>query len=86
LEVLERLCKKVRRKQPKLFANNSWILQPNNAPAHTALAVREFLAPKQITVLEHPAYSLDFFLFRKIKEILKGRHFYDISGNTMAAL
>ena len=39
----------------------------------------EFLATKQITVLEHPAYSPDlapndFFLFPKIKEILKGRH------------
>ena len=36
----------------------------------------EFLATKQITVLEHPAYSpdvapSDFFLFPKIKEILK---------------
>jgi len=36
----------------------------------------EFLATKQIIVLEHPAYSLDlapndFFLFPKIKEILK---------------
>jgi len=32
--------------------------------------------------LEHPAYSPDlthdFFLFPKIKEILKGRHFDDI--------
>jgi histone-lysine N-methyltransferase SETMAR len=42
--------------------------------------VREFLASKQITVLEHPPYSpdlapSDFFLFPKIKEILKGRHF-----------
>jgi len=51
----------------------------------------EFLATKQITVLEHPAYSpdlapSDFFLFPKIKEILKGRHFDDISSNTMAAL
>ena len=27
--------------------------------AHTALFVGEFLATKQITVLEHPAYSLD---------------------------
>jgi len=44
-------------------------------------------------VLEYPAYSLDpapsdFFLFPKIKEILKGRHFddiYDISSNTTAA-
>jgi len=54
----------------------------------------EFLATKQITVLEHPAYSPDlapndFFLFPKIKEILKGRHFddiYNIRSNTTAAL
>jgi hypothetical protein len=42
--------------------------------------VREFLATKQITVFEHPAYSPDlapndFFLFPKIKEILKRRQF-----------
>jgi len=54
----------------------------------------EFLATKQITVLEHPAYSPDldlndFFLFSKIKEILEGRHFDDIDDiriNTKAAL
>ena len=68
--------------------------QAHAAPAHTALSVREFLATKQITVLEHPAYSPDlapndFFLFLKIKEILKGRHFDDIDdvrSNTTAAL
>jgi len=56
--------------------------------------VREFLATTQITVLEHPAYSPDlapndFFLYPKIKEILKGRHFDgidDIRCNTTAAL
>jgi len=56
--------------------------------------VREILATKQITVLEHPAYSpdlapSDFFLFPNIKETLKGRHFDDIDNirsNTMAAL
>ena len=45
-------------------------------------------------MLEHPAYSpdlapSDFFLFPKIKEILKGRHFDDtenIRSNTTAAL
>ena len=76
------------------FVNNSWILHHNNAPAHTALSVREFLATKQITVLEHPAYSTDlpsndFFLFPKIKKILEGRHFDDIDdirSNTTAAL
>ena len=59
LEVLKRLREKVRRKRSELFANNSWILHHDNAPAHTALSVREFLATKQITVLEHPAYSPD---------------------------
>ena len=59
LEVLKRLREKVRRKRPKLFANNSWILHHDNAPALTALSAREFLATKQITVLEHPAYSPD---------------------------
>ena len=56
--------------------------------------MREFLATKQITVLEHPAYSPDlapsgFFLFSKIKEILKARHFDDIDdirNNTTAVL
>jgi hypothetical protein len=76
LEVLERLRDKVRRKRPELFGNNSWILHHDNAPTHTALSVREFLATKQITVLLHPAYSpdlahSDFFLFPKMKEILK---------------
>ena len=63
------------------------------SPAHTALSVREFLATKRITVL-HPAWSRDlapsdFFLFAKIKEIFKGRHFDDsddIRSNTTAAL
>ena len=56
--------------------------------------MRECLATKRITVLEHTAYSpdlapSDFFLFPKIKEILKGSHFDDIDdirGNTTAAL
>ena len=45
-------------------------------------------------MLEHPAYSPDLaasdcFMFPKIKEILKGRHFDDIDdirNNTTAAL
>ena len=59
-----------------------------------ALSVREVLPSKQITVLKHPISSpdlvpSDFFLFQKIKKILKGRHFDDIDyirRNTMAAL
>jgi hypothetical protein len=59
LEVPKRLREKIRRKRPELFANNSWILHHDNAPAHTALPVREALATKQINVLKHPAYSPD---------------------------
>jgi len=59
LEVRKRLREKVRRKRPELFANNSWILHQDNAPAHAALSVKEVLATNQITVLEHPAYSPD---------------------------
>ena len=66
----------------------------DNAPAITALSVSEFLATKQMTVLEHPACSADLapsviFLFLKIKEMLKGRNFDDIDdirSNTTAAL
>jgi transposase len=68
-------------------------LHHDNAPAHTALPVREFLATKEISVLEHPTYSPDLasndlFMFPKIKEILKGRHFDDTNdiSNTTEAL
>jgi hypothetical protein len=82
------------RKRPELFAKNSWILHHDNAPTHTALSVGEFFATKQITLLEHHACSRDlapsyFFLFRKIKALLKWRHFDDtddIRSNTTAGL
>jgi hypothetical protein len=58
-----------------------------------ALSVREFLATKQISVLEHPAYSpdlapSDFLLFPKLKKILKGRNFDmdDIWSSTTDAM
>jgi hypothetical protein len=57
LEVLEILREKFRKKRPEYFANTSWSLLHENAPAHKALSVREYLGTKQITVLEYPAYS-----------------------------
>jgi hypothetical protein len=93
LEVLKRLREKVRRKQPEPFANISWILHHANAPAHTALPVREFLASKQITAGTSSIFSgsslQDFFLFPNTKKILKGIHFDnidDIRSNMTAAL
>jgi len=58
----------------------SWILHQDNAPAHTALSVKRYLAAKGTPVLEHAPYSpdlapCDFFLFPKIKSALKGIRF-----------
>jgi len=55
-------------------------LHQDNAPAHNALSVKQFLANKNITVLQHPPYSpdlapCDFYLFPKIKSVLKRTHF-----------
>jgi hypothetical protein len=59
---------------------NTWFLHHNYAPSHTSIAVKEFLAQNNITMLPHPPYSpdlapWDFFLFPKLKTHLKGHHF-----------
>ena len=51
----------------------------------TALSVQEFLARKQITLVDHLPYSPDpapndFFIYPEIKEVLKVRHFDDIDA------
>jgi histone-lysine N-methyltransferase SETMAR len=66
---------------------------PKGAHRRT-LCVTEFLASKEIIVLEHPPFTpdlarSDFFLFPNIRKVLKGRHFDDtdeIRSNTTAAL
>ena len=59
---------------------DDWVLQHDNAPAHTALSIREFLAKKNIPLLPHLPYGpdlapCDFYLFPKLKSKLKGHHF-----------
>ena len=76
-DVLERLRKRVQRVR-RDFADD-WLLQ-HNAPVHTALSIRDFLAKKNIPVLPHPPYSpdlapCDFYLFPELKSKLKGHHF-----------
>jgi transposase len=82
LEVLTRLQESDRRKRPKLWPDK-WILHHDNAPAHDALRVREFLAKKSITKMDQPPYSpdfapCDFWLFPTLKNALKGQRFADI--------
>jgi histone-lysine N-methyltransferase SETMAR len=57
----------------------------DNAPAHTTLSVKQFLANKNIAVLQHPPYSPDlapryFCLFPKIKSVLKVTHFVSVEN------
>ena len=90
-EVLTQLMAKIWCKRRELWVSNTWILHHNNAPAHAALSVRQFLATKQVTILDHPPYlpdlaPCDYFLFLKLKGTIKGTHFErveDIKSNVM---
>jgi len=84
IEVLTKLHERVRWKQLELW-RNGWILHQDNAPAHNTLSVKQFLANKNITVLEHPPYSphlapCKFYLFPEIKSMLRGTHFVSVEN------
>lgn len=59
--------------QELIVLGRGWTLLHGNAPAHIALSVKSFLAPKNVILSNHPPYSAvlspaDFFLFSKLKE------------------
>ncbi|XP_076389805.1 uncharacterized protein LOC143264822 isoform X1 [Megachile rotundata] len=69
-------------KRPQLWSDG-WLLYQDDAPAHTALSVKQFLTSKNITVMGHPPYSpdldpCDFFLFPKVIFCFKGIHFTSV--------
>ncbi|XP_029941109.1 uncharacterized protein LOC115383163 isoform X4 [Salarias fasciatus] len=83
LEVLRRLQEAVRLKRPALWESGDWWLHHDNAPAHRALRVKQFLMKNGMALLPHPLYSpdlapCDFFLFPRMKKALKGRRFDDV--------
>jgi hypothetical protein len=61
IEVLERLRKRVL--QVCSSTEKDWILHHDNAPAHAALSVVQFLTSKCIMVMPQPPYSLDLVPF-----------------------
>jgi len=70
----------VRRKGPEPWADNTWMLYHDNAPAHASLLIREFLMKYETNVVPQPPYSpdlvpADFFLFPKLESSLKGSRF-----------
>ena len=88
-DILQRLMRSVREKRRELWETKSWLLHHDNAPAHNALSIRQFLAENNIAVLEQPPYSpdlapCDFFLFPKLKGVIKGTRFQDSKAITTA--
>jgi histone-lysine N-methyltransferase SETMAR len=62
-----------------------FFLLHDNAPAHSAAIIRQFLTQKQIVTLNHLSYlpdlsPSDYFLFPKVKMQLKGARFDTIEG------
>jgi len=82
--VMERLLNRIRRVRPGMCESGDWFLLHDNAPSHNAIIVKQFLAQRKVTVLDHPPYlselaHADYFLFPKVKSHLKGRLFDSIS-------
>jgi len=80
VEVLRRLRESVHRKRPEKWRDGNWILHHNDAPAHTSHLVQQFLAKHGTTQLQQLPYSpdlapCDFFLFRRLRKVLKGHWF-----------
>jgi histone-lysine N-methyltransferase SETMAR len=84
-EVLKRLLRRIHRVQPELRRTGQWMFLHDNAPAHCAIRVHRFLAQRGVPVLDHPPYSpdlapADFFLFPRLKCIMKGPCFTDVAA------
>jgi hypothetical protein len=57
MQTMKQLHEAVCTKGPELWPND-WILHHNNAPAHKAFSVKQFLAQKSITEMELPPVPL----------------------------
>jgi len=77
VEILRRLRESVHRKRREIWWDGDWILHHDIAPAHSSHLVQQFLAKHSTTQLQQPPYSpdhapCDFFLFPRLKKVLKG--------------
>ncbi|UYV67290.1 hypothetical protein LAZ67_5000135, partial [Cordylochernes scorpioides] len=59
LQVMRNLREAIRQKRPDLWKNKNWLLHHDNAPAHTSLLVRDFLAKNNTLMMPQPPYSPD---------------------------
>lgn len=73
---LPSVFEKVREKRPR----SRILLHHDNASAHTANKTKSFLASEKVELVNHPAHSpdlapCDFFIFPKIKDLMRGLSF-----------
>jgi hypothetical protein len=93
VEVIGRLLKRISQVTPQYRAEGSWFLF-HNAPYHSALVVKIFVAKHGVIGIGRPPCSPDlapanFFLFPTAKTALKGKRFQeveDIKKNVAAEL
>ena len=82
--IMDHLLKHIQRVCSAVFCSRDFLSLHNNAPAHKAPSVCQFLTQKNVTALYHSLYypdlSLpDYCLFPKLKMKLKGLHFVDVA-------
>ena len=80
MEILRRSRVSVRRKRPENWRGGNWIRHHDNAAAHTSHLVQQFLGKHGTAQLQQPPYSpdlapCDFFLFPRLKKVVKGHRF-----------
>ena len=82
--VLNQLLQRIRRVWPELHRTGKWMMLHDNAPAHSAIRVRQFLAQKMVALLYHPPSSpnlalANFFPFPILKADIKCASFADVN-------
>ena len=80
---MDRLLKNIQQVCLAAFYSLDFFLLHDNAPAHKAASVWQFLTQKNVTTIITPhspdLSAPDYFLFPKLKMKLKGLHFVDVA-------
>ena len=84
-EVLIHLQDAIRCKRPELWSSVDYYLHHDNAPAHLALKVHNYLAKNRVFTLLQPPYSpdlapSDFCPIPKLKMVMKGQCYDDVDA------
>jgi len=65
-EVLIKLREKIRKKRPDQFQNRSWLLPHDNAPAHSALSIRELELELRLVEYKKSPFTWKYEIFELI--------------------